>query len=977
MSVAAQRARSGALAVAVAAALCPSPLLADDAALEEIEVTGSRIARRDFTSASPIVSVPGSLFTETSAVSVERTLAQLPQFVPTVTATSNAPSNDGQANLSLRGIGSAQTLVLLDGKRLIPADGRGSVDVNVLPPALIESVEVVTGGASAAYGSDAIAGVVNFRLRDDFEGLEFDGQWGLSDRGDGQEYSAGVLAGTSFFDGRGDVSAYLGYAERDQVDQGDRPYTKHPYIYYPDETGGHGPGGAFLGGGSAITDDGFAVVFSNPVVFRDLFASYGYPPGSIPYQPGVGVNADGTVFAFGDGVTPGSVANYRGEIDPVMYNDRALTFNTAPFTALQLPLQRVSAFLRGRFEVSPASEAYAQALYADYSATRQLAPADSGILLVPPTNPYLPPDLARLVASRVNPSVPFRFFARPTVLGPRTAENDRQWLQATVGLRGAAFDSWRFDVYVQSGYNERTERQRGITRISKYQELLFAADGGQSICGGLNVFGKDRISAECAAYVATSAANEARTEQTIAEASIDGPLLDLPAGELRVAAGVFHKRDDFEYVPDPVLEVMLPGVPGVIGPRPDVSGLGAGAARAGQETNTDLYVEALVPLLRDEAAGRLLEFGVGYRRSEYEQAGGADSYKAELEFRSSRSITWRGSFQHAVRAPSVEELYYPEIASQFVVPIPDPCSVSSPQRNGPDQQRVEALCLAQGMPLALLPTYNFVLRRVDGVSGGNPDLEPEEADTYTAGIVLDSSLEHRWLRDLQVTIDWYRIDFRNGIGRWNTESAVTRCFDADFNPDYDPGYAYCTFFTRVATTGEMYAFELDRNIGGVETTGVDLQVNWGTEAGPGWLHANLYFTYVDEWLATEPDGRQVDYAGTIGSRGLGGALPRSRSLLDLRYDWPVFGVYARWQHIDGMRDAEYRDFRVPAYDYFDTGVTVALDQGSLAGLSATVGIENLFNEEPPLFPSYPQANTDPSQYDVLGRRYFVNLRYRF
>jgi outer membrane receptor protein involved in Fe transport len=979
MPVAVQRAGYSVMTVAVAAALCPAVSLADgdETLLEEIEVTGSRIARRDFTSASPIVSVPGSLFTETSAVSVERTLAQLPQFVPTVTATSNAPSNDGQANLSLRGIGSAQTLVLLDGKRLMPADGRGSVDVNVLPPALIESVEVVTGGASAAYGSDAIAGVVNFRLRDEFEGLEFDGQWGQTDRGDGQEYSAGILAGISFLDGRGDVSAYLGYAEREQIDQGDRPYTKYPYVYYPDETGGYGPGGAFLGGGSAITDDGFAVVFSNPAVFRDLFASYGYPPGSIPYQPGVGVNADGTVFAYGDGVTPGSVANYRGEIDPVMYNDRALAYNAAPFTALQLPLQRVSAFLRGRFEVSPASEAYAQALYADYSATRQLAPADSGILLVPPTNPYLPPDLAKLVASRVNPSVPFRFFARPTVLGPRTAENDRELLQATVGLRGAAFDRWRYDVYVQSGYNERTERQQGITRISKYQELLFAADGGQSICGGLNVFGKDRISAECAAYVATSAANEARTEQTIAEASLDGPLFDLPAGELQVAAGVFHKRDDFEYVPDPVLAVMLPGVPGVIGPRPDVSGLGAGAARAGQETNTDLYVEALVPLLRDDAAGRLLELDVGYRRSEYEQAGGADSYKAELAFRSSRSITWRGSFQHAVRAPSVEELYYPEIASQFVVPIPDPCSVSSPQRTGPDKQQVEALCLAQGLPPALLPTYNFVLRRVDGVSGGNPDLEPEEADTYTAGIVLDSGLEHPLLRDLQVTVDWYRIDFRNGIGRWNTESAVTRCFDAGYNPDYDPDNAYCTFFTRVATTGEMYALELDRNIGGVETTGIDLQVVWGAEAGPGRLGANLYLNYVDEWLATEPDGRQVDYAGTIGSRGLGGSIPRLRSVLSLHYDWQGLGLYTRWQHIDAMRDAEYRSFRVPSYDYFDAGLSYAVDTGMLEGLTATLGVENLSGEQPPLFPSYPQANTDPSQYDVLGLRYFVNLRYRF
>jgi outer membrane receptor protein involved in Fe transport len=976
MSVAAQRAGSGALAVAIAAALSSSPLPAATEPLEEIEVTGSRIARRDFTSTSPIVSVPGSFFAESSSVSVERVLAQLPQLVPTVTATSNSPSNDGQANVSLRGIGIAQTLVLIDGKRLMPSDGRGSVDLNVLPPALIESVEVVTGGASAAYGSDAIAGVVNFRLRGEFDGLEFDGGWALTDRGDGQEYSAGVLAGTSFGDGRGNVIAYLGYSEREQIDQGDRRYTSVPYIHYPGETGGVGPGGSFLPGGSGITEDGYAVVFSSPVVFRNLFASYGYPPGSIPYQPGVGVNADRTVFAFGDGVTPGSVANYRGEIDPALLNDRALFFNTAPFTALQLPLQRVTAFVRGQFE-SSVGEAYAQALIADYSATRQLAPADSGILLVTPTNPYLPPDLATLVASRVNPSVPFRFFARPTVLGPRTAENDRQLLQATLGLRGTAFDDWRFDAYLQSGYNERTEHQQGITRISKYQELLFAADGGQSICGGLDVFGKGRISAQCAAYVATSARNEARVEQTIAEVSLDGPLLHMPAGEVKVAAGVFHKRDDFEYVPDPVLEVMLPGVPGVIGPRPDVSGLGAGAARAGDETNTDLYVEALLPLLRDDARERRLELNLGYRRSEYEQAGGADSYKAELAFRSSRSLTWRGSFQHAVRAPSVEELYYPEIASQFIVPIPDPCSVSSPQRNGPDRQQVEALCLAQGLPPALLPNYNFVLRRVDGVSGGNPDLEPEDADTFTAGVVLDSTLEHRWLRDLQLTIDWYRIDLRNGIGRWETESAVSRCFDATFNPDYLPDYAYCTFFTRVTATGDIYALELDRNIGGVVTSGVDLQVAWGREAGPGRVDANLYLTYVDEWLATEPDGRKVDYVGTIGSRGLGGALPRSRSLLDLRYDWPVFGVYARWQHIDGMRDAEYRDFRVPAHDYFGAGVTVAFDTGVLAGFAATLGIENLFDEEPPLFPSYPQANTDPSQYDVLGRRYFVNLRYRF
>jgi len=961
----------------VTSLLGPIASVAGDATLETIEVTGSRIARRDFTSASPIASVPSAVFEQSSGVSAERVLAQLPQFVPAVTSTSNDPSNDGQANLSLRGVGVAQTLVLVDGKRLVPADGRGSIDLNVVPPALIESVEVMTGGASAAYGSDAIAGVVNFRLRDEVDGIEFQGGWSQTDRGDGQEYSAGILGGTSFAAGRGTVVVYVGYAERDQVSQGDRNYTRYPFVYYADETNGYGPGGAFRVGGAGVTEEGYAVIFSNPAVFEQLFGSYGFPPGTAQYYPGVGVNEDRTVFTFGDGETPGSVVNYRGPIDPVTYNDRLLTYNTAPLTALQLPLERTSLFLRGRFAVSASAEAYGQAIYADYRATRQLAPTDSGILLVPMSNPYLPPDLRTLAESRVNPSVPFRFFARPTVLGPRTARNDRQLLQVTAGLRGTVFSDWRYDVYAQYGRNERRERQDGITRISKYQELLFAPDGGKSICGGLDVFGRNRITAECANYVATSAENEAQVDQTLAEASLSGPLLDLPAGELLVAGGVFFKREQFDYVPDPVLAVILPGVPGVIGPRPDISGFGAGAARSGEESNTDLYLEARAPLLRDAAAGRSLELGAGYRLSNYEQAGRADSYKLELTFRQNPALMWRGSLQHAVRAPSVEELYYPEIASQFVVPRPDPCSYWSPQRTGPDQAQVAALCLAQGVPPALLPTYSFDLRRVDGVSGGNPDLEPEEADTLTAGIVLESTLQHPALANLQVAFDWYRIDFGNGIGRWETESAVERCFDPAYNSSYDPAFPYCTFFTRVANTGEMYARELDRNIGGIDTSGVDVQLDWAMAAGPGRLAATGYLTYVIDWKATEPDGREVDYAGTIGNRGLGGSIPRWRSVLDLRYQWLEVTAFARWQHIDAMRDAEYPDFRVPAYDYFDVGVSYVADAGTLSGLALTVGVENVGDEEPPLFPSYPQANTDPSQYDVLGRRYFVSLRYGF
>ena len=176
-------------------------------------MTGSRIERADLSGPSPVVSIPAEVFAQSGAISLERTLDLYPQVLATAGATSNSPSNDGQANVSLRGLGPNRTLVLLDGRRLMPADGNGSVDLNTIPPALVESVELMTGGASAVYGSDAIAGVVNVRLRQRFEGVELEGSTASTERGDGTTYSAGITAGTSFGGGAGSVMAYAGYAE--------------------------------------------------------------------------------------------------------------------------------------------------------------------------------------------------------------------------------------------------------------------------------------------------------------------------------------------------------------------------------------------------------------------------------------------------------------------------------------------------------------------------------------------------------------------------------------------------------------------------------------------------------------------------------------------------------------------------------------------------------------------------------------------
>jgi outer membrane receptor protein involved in Fe transport len=548
----------------------------------------------------------------------------------------------------------------------------------------------------------------------------------------------------------------------------------------------------------------------------------------------------------------------------------------------------------------------------------------------------------------------------------------------TAGARGRLAGDWNFDIYAQFGQNERIERQTNNVSLSKLQDLAFAPDGGASICsGGFNPFVVGSLSSDCARYVAVDAANAITVRQRLAEASVTGPLWSLPTGDLSAAFGVLYKRDEFEYDADEALSKMLPGVPGVIGPRPDIAGFAAAPDRSGDESNTDAYIELRVPVFKDRPGAQSLELGLGFRYSDYSQVGGVSSYKAELLYRPLSPLRLRGSYQHAVRAPSIEELYYPPVSNQFIVPVPDPCDANSSARTGPDRTQVEALCLAQGLPAALLPNYDFELRRVDGISGGNPDLKSEQGDTYSLGLAWTSTSVNRWVRDLQLSVDWYQIAIDEGIGRWDSESSVSRCFDPTYNPTFDSGNVYCSFFTRDGITGNIFAQILDRNIGGLETAGVDVQFDWGFAAGPGTLRLNALLTFVDYWTYLDPSGFAIDYAGTVGGGGLGRSVPRWKSLLNLSYEFDKLGLMARWQHIDSARDAEYRDFDVPAYDYVDFGASYVFGDGPLKGLSARAGIDNAFDRAPPIFPTWQQANTDPSLYDVLGRRFYLRLNYAF
>ncbi len=934
---------------------------AEEDALEEITVTGSRIVRRDFQSASPIATVDAELFEQSGAITVESVLNTLPQFVPAITSSSNNPSNGGQANVSLRGLGTERTLILIDGRRVVPSNATGVVDLNIIPASLIQNVEIITGGASAVYGSDAIGGVVNFKLKD-FDGVEVSGGWGQTGESDGAQTSASVTAGTEFANGRGHIMGNVSYVDREAVFHGDRDFSRFALGY-------DAVNGVFEPSGSATIPQGrFDTTTSNlPTVaaIDGVFGGYGVAPGSVGQGSNFGFNQDGTIFS----VVP--ALNFTG--DPALLtNADSFNYNFAPVNALQLPLDRTSFFGRASFELNDRVEVYGQALYTDYEVYSQLAASPATSLSVPATNPNIPGDLQTILASRPDPNAAFTFRRRMLENGPRSRTVEYAVQQYTVGLAGDLAAEWTFDVFASYGEVEITETQGGNLARSAFQELLEAADGGQALCGGFNPFGLEQISAECASYMAVSAQNQRGGRIRNFEANVQGPIATLPAGELILATGVSYKSDFFFEDYDAVLRTG------------DVIGFNANDNIKAQTDVSEVYAEALIPIANGAPGIDNLEATLGYRLSDYSTAGTVESYKAELVYSPIESLMLRGSYQRAVRAPSIFELFQP-IVQSFPGIDEDPCSNDSDARAGANAAQVENLCVAQGIPAAALPVYNYANQQVaGGLAGGNPNLNEETADTYSFGVVFQSPFDGPFA-NLQASIDYYQIEIADAIAVVDARTFVSRCYDAGFNPSFDPSNVFCGFFTRDPSTSEIIdASELNENLAAFEAAGIDLQLDWGVELGSGTLGMSWIATHLTKWDRQALPGDPIaDLVGTIGNESIssvGIARPDWKWTFNTDYMVGNVGLNARWRFVDAMIDDSQRDFKTDSASYVDLGATYDfrdIFDGSLNGLVARVGITNVSDEQPQIFPSSSQANTDPSTYDTLGRRYFVNLTYTF
>jgi outer membrane receptor protein involved in Fe transport len=962
-------------AFAAVAAYTPATLAQDaDEPLEEITVTGTRIATQDYSSASPISTVDAELFSQTGAPTIETVLNTLPQFVPAVTSTSNNPSNGGQANVELRGLGPTRTLVLLDGRRIAPSNSTGVVDLNLIPASVIENVEIITGGASAVYGSEAIAGVVNIKTRQ-FTGLELTGGYGETSESDGQRANFGITGGIESDDGRGYAFGSFNWADRDGVQQGDRDFSAVALDWDGDSFEPLGSSTIRQGRWDALTSN-----LPSQAALDAYFAGVaGYTPGDAAPGNNYGFNPDGSLF------NTAPVINFTGDtnepLQPV--NPAQYTYNFAPPNYLELPLERKTFFGKAGFEISEYADVYVQAIWADYTVDQALAPTPATSLYIRPDNPNLDPSVLAVMNSRPDPTEPFRFRKRMIESGPRISSNAYTMNQLIAGMKGdiSFLDDWSYDLYASLGNVRQVENQLGNISRSAFEELSLAADHGASVIGqAINPFGIESLSPEATAYYTRSATNETIVKQQIVEGFVTGPVFEMPSGSAEVAVGYLFKHDDYSFLPDASLTATSTD-PVTGSSRVDIVGFNAQDVVRGEIYSREIYAEGRLPLLSGITAVEALDFTVGYRYADHSVAGEMNSYKAEFTWDITSQFGARGGYQRAVRAPNISELFSPATINFPSVGLGDPCSndFNDPEGNvlgAQDSAQARALCVAQGIPEAAIDSYLFTNTQFQGLQGGNPNLSEETADTVTAGLVWRGDGDGLF-GNFSASVDYYQIEIEDVISVIDAEVSIERCFDTRFNPDFDNSNQFCQLFARDVGTGTIIdALEANANLANQEVRGIDFQVDYSSDLGPGVFRGKLIASNLLNWkeAITTADPFE-EFAGTAQSN-IAGVLPEWKTSLNFGYTWGGFDGDIRWRYIDETTDLSFPDFKLDAVSYYDLTLGYSFE-GFAEGLRVRGGVINLSDEQPIIYPSQQQSNTDPSTYDVLGRRWFVNLTYSF
>lgn len=950
-----------------------------------ITVTGSRIQRRDFTAPSPIASVAAEEFQLSGAINVEQVINTLPQAVPGTTGFSNNPGN-GASTLNLRNLGAQRTLVLVNGRRWMSYDTNQIVDLNTIPQFVLQNVEVVTGGQSATYGSDAIAGVVNFNLRTNIDGLLLGGQYSLTGQGDGARYDVSFAAGSQFADGRGNVTVYGNYTRREEIFQGARDFSRFAAgdgCIVPGSTNGDTGIGRNLGGalGTCVARGGEIGLIPQ--------GSASTPIGTLP-----GVTAGGASLGYIFNPTGGGTRPFADPDD---------LYNFAPDNYLQLPQERYLLGGYGAFEITPGIEAYTEISFAKTSVPQELAPTPIGQAVnLQIASPFFNEQTRGLLRpldtdndGYVTTNVGFRF----NQSGPRNVDANRTAFRLLGGVRGDITPNLRYDVYYMYARTENQQYQQGNIARSRFGFAMETetvngvlrcrnAAARTAGCVPLNIFGQGIADPAAIRYVTVNSTNLERSDIRNFVASVNGDLFSLTPGAepIGFAAGVEYRGLSAAYTPDTFLA------------SGDVAGFNAGQPTSGEYSAREVFGELRVPVLSESFIHKL-QFEGNFRYSDYslQNVGGVWTYSAGGLLSPVRDITLRGQYARAVRAPNVQDLFGGN--STGFPAAQDPCSDRGVAANRTDA--IRQLCIANGVPAANVFTRAVQPNaQIQANFGGNPNLGEETSDTYTFGAVFQPSFIPR----LNISVDYYNIKVEDAIATFGggLSSALNLCFTVA----QDLANPICSIFQGVRnpttgaigeTSGGRNPSVLSANIATLQTSGIDVNVDYSVPLGfslmgegTSRLSFNLLGTYLDSYRSTAvaaiPE-RETIAEGSIATN----PLPRWRHTSRLTMSDGPLNLSVRWRYLGPVTDpritntfvgidrveqdpALFSNPRIGSVNYFD--LTTAFQ--TTDNLQLTLGVNNIFNQKPETLGSLQeQANTYPGTYDVLGRDFFVGARLTF
>ena len=992
--------RVGALSLAGLAGLAPGAQA--QGPVEEIVITGSRIAAPNMTSTSPVQVVSDTEIKhlgKTDMVDVLNTLPQVFQNSATdFSNTSNSLSTPGGlTTVNLRGLAPQRTLVLVDGRRLGSADANTgnpnpAPNLDQIPVAMIERVDVVTGGASAVYGSDAIAGVVNFIMRKNFEGVQIDAQYGFNqhDNGnglvrgladtagievadgnvtDGENLSVSVMAGTNIADGRGNFTAYLTYRQADPINGSDRDFAGCQVFTVL-------PGSSRCGGTSnsnffrlVTSQDAYAVVGDQ---FAPWPAEGSSPPAEYNANEFVNMSRDDERYlagfmahmAINDYVEPYAEFGFMNDQTEVVIAPSGLFRNSNPLTA-----------------TTGYSVNCSNPLLSEQQRTTICTPE-------------------QIAADAANPgssTVDLEIGRRNIEGGGRVAEFEHTNYRSVLGVRGNLGADWRYDAYGQYYYTTLYNANRNYLNfqsIANALQVTGTRDNPVCISGGAcvpyNIFTEGGVTEDQLNYLYTPGTAYGTVRQQIVHADVTGDLgaygLTVPLAEdgISVNVGLERRTEDMRFEPDSA----------------ELSGLLAGFAGASVAiddgyTVEEAFAEFRVPLVQNRTGIHDLVFDAGYRYSDYSTAGGTDTWKAELQYAPIPDLRFRGSFQHAIRAPNIIELFSPQNYGQQSFLGVDPCA---PLNGQPATATLEE-CIRTGVTpeqygngLSTNTIPQCVSNQCGQVIGGNPELDPEQAETYSLGVTITPSA----LPNLTASIDYYRITLEDAVGALPGAFLFTQCMATG-----DP--QFCSQIVRTSLGGLSgssvasggYILQTGVNVGEAELSGIDVQTAYTFDFGTSGhsLTASLNGAYLEEATATPVPG-----AGSYDCAGLYGTIcqtinPRWRHNVRLTWasPWNV-DVSLQWRYIGSAKldqnDSdpdlqfavwgEFDEFNaeLPDMNYLDLSAIWEMNET----YSLRAGVTNVLDEDPPIVATEisgtGSANTYPT-YDTLGRQIFLSATARF